>query len=159
MVALEGIVDRLVPPAVQCLGEVVEVTEIASRAVSRINLAVLEVGLPVQGHDGRGPDAITVDPRQGAIHIGRAFTHEKGIAGSVRDLLEGGGLAVAAIAEDASEDAAAAPVRADAREALARVEVERRIAGLCVAPVADVAGDGRRVRLAQQAPVATLREP
>ena len=44
VVALEGVVDRLVAPAVQGLGEIVELAEAARRAVGRIDLAVLEVG-------------------------------------------------------------------------------------------------------------------
>src|SRR5262249_31222718 len=82
-------------------------SEIAGRLVGRIDLAVLEVALPVPGHDGGGPNPVAIDPRQGAVPVGRAFANEKGVTGAVRDLAQDDGLAVAAI----TEDAAAAPVR------------------------------------------------
>src|SRR5262245_4046705 len=52
VVALEGVVDGLVTPAVQALGEIVQIREAASGLVGRVHLAVVEVGLPVQRDDG-----------------------------------------------------------------------------------------------------------
>ena len=62
--------------------------EVTGRAVGRVDLAVLELGLPVQGHDGRGPDAVAIDPGQGAVHVGRVLAGEKRVAGAVGDLAQ-----------------------------------------------------------------------
>ena len=90
VIALEPVVDGLVPPAVESLGEVVELAEIAGCAVGSIDLTVLEFGLPVQGDDRRCPDAITIDPGEGSVHVGRRFPGENRVACSIGDLSQRG---------------------------------------------------------------------
>src|SRR5262249_39506869 len=109
MVALESIIDRLVPPTMQRLDEVVEMTEVTGRSIGRIDLAVLEIAFPVQGHDGGSPDSVAVDPCQRTVHVGGAFAREKRTARAIGDLAQGDRLPVAAITENAAEYAAAAP--------------------------------------------------
>src|SRR5262249_17792362 len=147
MVALEAEVVRLVPPAARRL-ERIEHAGITGRAVGGVDLAVLELGLPVQRDHRAGPAAIAVDPEKGSVHVrGVLAPHDVG-AGAVGAVPQSDRAAIAALAEEAAEGTPATP---SGTTRLARVEIERRVARLVVADARDVARHRPSERAAQVA--------